>query len=269
MDFQGLKTFLEHKTAQYNHPAFIEDDPVTIPRSFKQKQDIEIMGLLAAIMAWGQRKTIINKCLELVDLMEGQPYDFIMHHKEKDLERFEDFRHRTFQPTDILYFIRFFRDYYHRYESLETAFIEGMQQSDETVEQGLIHFHQLFCSLSGIPKRTRKHIATPEKGSSCKRLNMFLRWMVRQDEQGVDFGLWQELRPHQLICPLDVHVARVARALNLISRKQADWKAALELTEALKTMDPKDPVKYDFALFGLGIVENFQHQEINRSKVDE
>ncbi len=260
---QELKAFLDQKARFYNNPSFIGDDPIAIPRSFSKKQDIEITGLLAAIMAWGQRKTIINKCRELISKMEEAPYDFILNHKEKDLKRFKDFRHRTFQPTDILYFIHFLNHFYQNHESLEEAFVKPLQSSAENLEAGLIHFHNLFCHLPEMPERTRKHIATPVKKSSCKRLNMFLRWMVRKDDNHVDFGIWHRIRPAQLLCPIDVHVARVAKNLGLLKRKQPDWKATLELTKVLKGYDPEDPVKYDFALFGLGIIEQFQNQELN------
>lgn len=263
MNQKALKAFLDQKSQAYNQPSFIGDDPIAIPRSFTRKQDIEITGLFAAIMAWGQRKTIINKCRDLIDKMDGAPYDFIMQHRETDLKPFQTFKHRTFQPTDVLYFIHFLHDYYSRYASLENAFYEALPPKADNLEAGFLNFHHLFCSLPALPDRTRKHIATPAKKSSCKRLNMFLRWMVRRDEQGVDFGIWQQIRPSQLLCPLDVHVARVARKLGLLTRKQTDWQATVELTEALKQFNPADPVKYDFALFGLGVVEQFQDQHLS------
>lgn len=207
------------------------------------------MGLWAAVLAWGQRATIIKKSRELISLMDGATYDFIRNHREEDLKPFLAFRHRTFNPTDALYFIAFFREFYNRHRSLE----EGFKGS--TVEEGLINFRKLFCSLPDFPARTAKHISSPESGSTCKRLNMFLRWMVRKDNRGVDFGIWDAFSPAQLICPMDLHVERVARKLGLIKRKQSDWKTALELTETLRRFDPEDPVKYDFALFGLGIME--------------
>ncbi len=259
MNQKALKSFLDYKSQFYNTPEFIGDDPIAIPRSFLKKQDIEITGLFAAVMAWGQRKTIIYKCRQLIDKMDGSPYDFILNHQEKDLARFKDFKHRTFQPSDILYFIHFLHHYYSRNNSLEKVFKDTVSSGDETLENGLRAFHNLFCSLDSLPERTKKHIATPAKKSSCKRLNMFLRWMVRKDDRGVDFGIWEKISENQLLCPLDVHVARVARQLGLITRKQTDWQATLELTRALKNFDPQDPVKYDFALFGLGIIENFQN----------
>jgi len=210
------------------------------------------MGFWAAILAWGQRKTIINKASELISLMDGAPYDFIRHHTDQDLKRFLSFRHRTFNATDALYFLAFFRHYYTRFDSLEDAFL--LPDPDvPNVEAGLRRFHDLFFSLEDYPERTRKHISTPARNSACKRINMFLRWMVRRDDQGVDFGIWQRIKPSQLICPCDVHVDRVARKLGLIQRKQTDWLTAIELTDALRQMDAEDPVKYDFALFGLGV----------------
>ena len=254
---EDLKAFLDEKVAEYNVPGFIKDDPVSIPHLFSKKQDIEIAGFWASILAWGQRKTIINKCHELFALMDMAPYDFIMGHSDDDLKKLLHFKHRTFNTTDTLYFIAWFRDFYSRHESLETAFAERLNPADDTVEQGLIGFHHRFFSLPEAPPRTRKHIATPERNSACKRINMFLRWMVRPADGGVDFGLWKEISPAQLVCPCDVHVERVARRFGLITRKQTDWKAAMELTTNLRLLDPQDPVKYDYALFGLGVVEKY------------
>lgn len=252
---QELYELLEAKADEFNRPAFIEDDPISIPHAYRKKQDIEISGLLAAILAWGQRKTIINKCREFFALMDNAPYDFVLHHQEQDLKPFEDFRHRTFNSTDALYFIAFLHHFYQQHPSLESAFSQGLSSTDADVEGALVYFHHTFFSLPDFPGRTRKHIATPERKSACKRLNMYLRWMVRQDRQGVDFGLWQNISPQQLICPCDLHVDRVARRLGLIRRKQTDWRTAVELTENLRVFDPHDPVRYDFALFGLGIEE--------------
>lgn len=254
---EDLQEFLDFKADQYNRPGFIENDPIAIPHAYKLKQDIEITGFWASALAWGQRITIINKCKELFSLMDNSPYDFVLNHQEKDLKALLDFKHRTFNTTDTLYFIEFFKHFYTKYNSLEQAFTSGMNQTDTTVEKGLIHFHQLFFELPNAPERTRKHIATPARKSACKRLNMFLRWMVRNDNQGVDFGIWNEISPSQLVCPCDLHVDRVARKLGLITRKQTDWQTALELTDNLRQFDAKDPTKYDFALFGLGIEEKF------------
>lgn len=250
-------SLLNQKVKQYNQPSFIANDPVCIPHLFTQKQDIEIMGLFAAIFAWGQRVTIINKCKELIERMDGKPHEFITHHTDKDLKRLIGFKHRTFNDTDLLYFVHFLNHWYKKHPSLETAFSGGIKPKDETVENGLNHFRKLFFSLDDAPTRTFKHVASPEQNSACKRINMYLRWMVRKDDKGVDFGIWNNIKPSQLICPLDVHVQRVATKLGLLQRIQSDWQAAFELTQTLKTLDKKDPVKYDFALFGLGVDEHF------------
>jgi uncharacterized protein (TIGR02757 family) len=264
---QNLKAFLDSKVAQYNRPEFIKNDPVSIPHLFSKKQDIEIMGFWAATLAWGQRITIINKCKELISLMDGAPYDFIMNHEEPDLKKLLHFKHRTFNDIDTLYFISFFRYHYSHYESLEDAFIpnktvilsysEESNQETNRIEGVLNHFRTYFFSLPDYPSRTKKHVSSPSQKSTCKRLNMFLRWMVRKDDCGVDFGIWNKLKPVDLIMPCDLHVDRVARKLKLITRKQTDWQTAVELTERLKEFDAEDPVKYDFALFGLGIEERF------------
>jgi len=262
-----LRAFLNRKVEEYNRPAFIANDPVSIPHQFSRKQDIEIAGFFAAIFSWGNRTTIIRKSQELMQLMDQSPYEFILQHEEKDLQRFLDFKHRTFNATDLLYFITFFRSHYSRYESLEEAFLRPREGRAGSLREGaLTAFYHYFFSPEGasaggeplvVPPRTHKHIASPEKKSSCKRLNMFLRWMVRKDDKGVDFGIWERLSPSQLVCPLDVHVARVAKNLGLLSREQSDWQAALELTDYLLLLDKEDPVKYDFALFGLGVMEKF------------
>lgn len=249
----ALKELLERKFTEVNQRGFVEDDPISIPHRFSKRQDIEIMAFWAAMLAWGQRKTIINKCNELVERMDGSPHQFIVQHQEADLKQLLGFKHRTFNDTDALYFIAWLRHHYAQHESLEYAFSKHLRPSDLNTEQALAGFHNYFFSLADAPQRSRKHVATPARKSACKRLNMFLRWMVRKDEQGVDFGLWQSIPAHQLICPLDVHVERVGRKLGLLQRKQSDWKAAVELTENLKAFDSDDPVKYDFALFGLGL----------------
>jgi uncharacterized protein (TIGR02757 family) len=251
----NLKEELDLKAALYNQPGFIKDDPVSIPHLFTKKQDIEIAGFFAAIFSWGNRTTIINKSKELLQLMDNAPYQFCLHHTIKDLQSIEGFCHRTFNTTDLLYFIEFLKFHYSLHDSLEVAFTKGMAKQDATVENGLNSFCNYFFSLPDVPQRTRKHIASPEKKSSCKRLNMYLRWMVRNDNNGVDFGIWKNISPSQLICPIDVHVARVSKRFNLLQRSQTDWKAAVELTAYLRTLDEDDPVKYDFALFGLGVSE--------------
>lgn len=250
-----LRDFLNLHADQYNQIDFIKDDPISIPHRFSKKQDIEIMGFWVSMLAWGQRKTIINKSLELVKLMDDAPYDFIKNHQEKDRKAFLKFKHRTFQATDTLYFLEFLQHHYQEHDTLEKAFSMHMGKKDITVENGLRGFHELFFSLPDAPHRTRKHVSTPARKSACKRLNMFLRWMVRQDDKGVDFGIWTDIKPDQLLIPLDVHVDRIARRFGLLERKQTDWKAVLELTANLRKYDAKDPVKYDFALFGVGVLE--------------
>jgi uncharacterized protein (TIGR02757 family) len=252
----NIIAFLNEKVEAYNQPSFIAADPVCIPHLFRKRQDIEIAGFFAAIFAWGNRTTIIQKSRELMERMDMAPYDFVMHHQPSDLRRLEGFRHRTFNVDDLFYFIHFFHTHYSRHKSLEDAFAKWMQPGDVSIENALIGFRRYFFTEEHL-KRTEKHISSPEFKSSCKRLNMYLRWMVRQDNNGVDFGIWKKIRPAQLICPLDVHVARVAKRFNLLQRKPTDWQAALELTDYLRKLDPTDPVKYDFALFGLGVIEKY------------
>ncbi|MEO9211081.1 MAG: TIGR02757 family protein [Ginsengibacter sp.] len=257
-----LKNFLERKVLEYNNPAFIKTDPICIPHLFSKKQDIEIAGFFAAIFAWGIRKTIINKSKLLMQLMDGSPHDFCLNHTNNDLRKLEGFCHRTFNDTDLLYFISFLKFHYSKHSSLESAFfntkiLKNQSPSESLVELGLNNFYNYFFSLEDVPYRSRKHIASPQKKSTCKRLNMYLRWMVRDDKKGVDFGIWKTISPSQLICPVDVHVARVAKSLQLLNRDTVDWLAAVELTNALKELDPKDPVKYDFALFNLGVEERY------------
>jgi uncharacterized protein (TIGR02757 family) len=249
----SLKDFLDEKVDQFNRPNFIELDPISIPHQYSKKQDIEMAGLLAAVLAWGQRVTVVKKSNELLALMDHSPYEFVCHHQTKDLRRFEKFKHRTFNTTDALYFTAALQNIYRQYESLEEVFLPNTKEEGS----GLIRFHQQFFSLPDFPARTKKHVSTPARKSACKRLNMYLRWMVRSDNRGVDFGLWKRSNPATLICPLDLHVERVARKLRLISRKQVDWETALELTDSLRVLDATDPVKYDFALFGLGIERDF------------
>lgn len=251
-----LKEFLDQSVDRFNRPEFIKSDPISIPHRFTLKQDIEIMGFWTAMLAWGRRETIISKSLQLIELMDGNPFEFIVNHREQDRKALLSFKHRTFQATDTLYFLEFLQQYYRKNESLEDAFSDHLTPDDTSVENAIAGFHKLFFSLPGAPSRTKKHIATPAKNASCKRLNMFLRWMVRKDDKGVDFGLWQKIKPSQLMMPLDVHVQRVGLRLNLLQRTQSDWKAVEELTNKLRNFDANDPVKYDFALFGLGVPEN-------------
>ena len=247
---EDLKSLLDSLVNKYNDASFIEDDPISIPHSYSLKQDIEITAFWTSILAWGQRKTIINKSKQLFEMMDNKPYDFICNHGPRDLKPFEKFKHRTFQADDTLYFIEFLKHHYAQYDSLESAFIDDNLKGSEA---GLNHFRTYFFSLDKHLKRTEKHISAPFKKSTCKRLCMFLRWMVRQDNRGVDFGIWNQIEPADLYVPLDVHVDRVARQFNLLSRKQRDWKSVVELTENLRKVDPLDPVKYDFALFGYGV----------------
>ncbi len=286
MEFLDLKDFLDAKSAQYNKTDFIENDPICIPHAYTKPQDIEIAAFFAAILAWGQRKTIINKCRELFQRMDNDPHNFILGHGDNDLRRLLGFKHRTFNDTDLLYFIAFFKMHYKLYDSLEAAFLSPVDGFNEDyvsvaipgkgnlysstacllselkhqtpkVEKSLNYFRSYFFSLEDYPRRTIKHVSSPLQKSTCKRLNMFLRWMVRKDNNGVDFGLWNNIKPKDLICPCDVHVDRVARKLGLIQRKQTDWQTAVELTNELLKFDSADPVKYDFALFGLGVDEKF------------
>lgn len=253
-----LKTFFDEKVKQYNTPAFIKDDPICIPHMFTKKQDIEIAGFFAAVFAWGNRTIIINKSKELMGLMGNEPHDFCLHHSGNELRSLLHFKHRTFNATDLLYFIEFLKYHYTYNESLEEAFLKIPPGEENKMEQSLIHFHNYFFSLEHVPSRTKKHIATPYKGSTCKRINMYLRWMVRKDKNGVDFGIWKKISPRELICPIDLHVARVAKRFNLLHRNAIDWQAAVELTAYLRTLDASDPVKYDFALFGLGVMEKYR-----------
>jgi uncharacterized protein (TIGR02757 family) len=246
---------LEQKYKEYNKPFFLDNDPIQIPHRFSKKQDIEIAGFFAATLAWGLRVTIIRNTNRILEWMDESPHDFILNHQEKDLKRFLGFVHRTFNDTDLLYFIEFFRWFYSEHDSLEEAFTDSLGKKAVHTESSLIGFQETFFSLQDYPHRTRKHISSPIRKSTCKRMNMYLRWMVRKDKTGVDFGIWKNIKPAQLLCPLDVHVDRQARKLGLIKRKQSDWQTVLELTENLRVFDPTDPVKYDFALFGMGVLD--------------
>jgi uncharacterized protein (TIGR02757 family) len=250
-----LKSLLDDAVERYNRKSFIENDPISIPHRFSKVQDVEITAFWTAMLAWGQRKTIIAKANDLFRRMDNAPYDFIINHLEKDRANFLDFKHRTFQATDTLYFLEFFQWFYQKHTSLEAAFLPFMKTDDRHASNALIGFQQFFFSLPDAPSRTFKHIPSPATKSTCKRLNMFLRWMVRQDDRGVDFGIWKGIYPSQLLIPLDVHVDKVARKLGLLQRKQTDWQTVIELTERLQAFDPLDPVKYDFALFGMGVME--------------
>lgn len=248
MNHAQVRALLDERYERYDQPAFIAADPISIPHQFSRRQDVEISGLFAALLAWGRRPTIISKCRELLQRMDDAPYQFVTQHHDDDLKRLLGFCHRTFCDTDLLYFVHWLRWFYGGHDTLEDAFLLGQTQKER-----LENFHNLFFSLPDALQRTRKHVATPARGSACKRVNMYLRWMVRPDARGVDFGLWRRLSPAELVCPCDVHVERVARRLGLLTRRQVDWLAAEDLTAHLRTFDPEDPVKYDFALFGLGV----------------
>ncbi|HEY0432426.1 MAG TPA: TIGR02757 family protein [Chitinophagaceae bacterium] len=245
---------MNKKVDEYNQPFFIASDPVSIPHLFSRPEDIEIAGFFAAIFSWGNRTTIIRKSRDLMERMEMQPFRFCREFKKAKLRRLEGFRHRTFNEDDLVYFVQFFHEHYLTHRTLEDAFTMGHAGANYNVEAALNGFREYFFSFEHL-RRTEKHVSSPAQKSTCKRLNMFLRWMVRSDEKGVDFGLWKRISPAQLICPIDVHVARVARRFGLLHRKQTDWLAAVELTDHLRTIDPNDPAKYDFALFGLGALE--------------
>ena len=249
-----MQDFLNEKVLQYNRPDFIELDPVQIPHLYTYKEDIEIAGFLAATIAWGNRVSIIKNAHKMMALMGNSPYDFILNHKEKHLEKFEGFVHRTFSSTDFLYFIYALKYLYEKKDGLEGVFAK--HQSATSLQSAIHHLKKEFFSLPH-PARTLKHLPDPLNGSAAKRINMFLRWMVRNDHAGVDFGLWQTISPSKLSCPLDVHTGTVARKLGLLKRKQNDARAVHELDLALRSFDPEDPVKYDFALFGLGACEKF------------
>ena len=247
-----LKDFLDFKVKQYNTPEFISTDPIQIPHQFTGKEDIEISGFLTATISWGNRKSILTNANRLMDLMERSPHDFIMQCTEKDLERTEGFVHRTFNSIDLEFFIRSLRNIYQNHNGLERIFTQYAKP--DSLQPAIHEFKKLFFELPH-EMRTEKHVSDPFKNSAAKRINMFLRWMVREDTGNVDFGIWEALSPAQLSCPLDVHSGNVARKLKLLERKQNDAKALLELDTALRRLDPEDPVKYDFALFGLGVFE--------------
>lgn len=250
----NLKEFLDQKYLQYNQPAFIESDPISIPHAFTEKEDIEIAGFFAATLAWGQRKTIISSASRIINGMDNAPHDYIMNFRESDLESFRGFVHRTFNFTDLTVFFYALKNIYQQYNGIENVFADGLKKGG--MDEAIAHFREVFFSVPH-PQRSRKHVSNPLAGASAKRINMYLRWMVRNDRQGVDFGIWKALDAAELICPLDVHSGRVARKLGLLSRKQDDWTAATQLTSQLRILDAADPVKYDFALFGLGVFEKF------------
>jgi uncharacterized protein (TIGR02757 family) len=255
LDTDDLKEFLEEKYNQYNRPEFIASDPISIPHLFSKKEDIEIAGFLAATIAWGQRVTIIKNANALINLMDASPYDFIMNANQKELKKVAMFKHRTFNGIDAAFFFKSLQNIYLNHGGLQNAFLLNNTKKTILLIDAITHFRNTFFSIP-YPERTTKHVSSPADNSSAKRICMFLRWMVRNDKRGVDFGIWKT-SPSLLMCPLDVHSGNVARKLGLLKRTQNDWKAVVELTESLKQFDHNDPVKYDFALFGLGVFEKF------------
>ena len=249
-----LKEFLDAKVLEYNHPKFLEDDPLQVPHRFVQKEDIEISSFLTATIAWGNRKSIINNATKLMGLMGNAPYDFVMNHTREDLEYLSPFVHRTFNGIDLAYFVSSLQNIYQNHGGLEAVFTE--HQTKNSMQPAISQFKEVFFELPH-QSRTQKHVSDPNRGSAAKRINMFLRWMVRDNATGVDFGLWEDIAPAKLSCPLDVHSGNVARKLKLLKRKQNDAKALQELDKNLRELDASDPVKYDFALFGLGVFEKF------------
>jgi uncharacterized protein (TIGR02757 family) len=254
MDFSELKEFLDTKATQYNHPDFITTDPIQIPHRFTKKEDIEISSLLVATIAWGNRKSIIKNGFKMMEIMDHTPYDFIMNHTESDLDKVDGFVHRTFNSEDLKTFFKGLQHIYKNHDGLENIFTS--HQDQDSLQNAISKFKSIFFEIP-LPQRTQKHISDPIKGSAAKRINMFLRWMVRNDNNGVDFGIWTNIPTSKLSCPLDVHTGNIARKLGLLNRKQNDQKALIELDKSLRKLDPQDPVKYDFALFGLGAFEAF------------
>lgn len=254
MKFEELKEYLNFKADQYNNPNFIESDPIQIPHRFSLKEDIEISGFLASTIAWGNRKMIINSATKMMDVMGNSPYDFVMNATNDQIEDIEKVVHRTFNTDDFKFFVRSLKNIFTNHNGLENVFC---QNNELVLQHRISNFKKVFFEIDHL-NRTTKHISDPQKGSSSKRINMFLRWMVRNDNKGVDFGLWKSISPSELSCPLDVHSGNVARSLGILNRKQNDAKALQELDEALRKFDSNDPVKYDFALFGLGVFEGIK-----------
>jgi uncharacterized protein (TIGR02757 family) len=254
MDQRELKEFLDEKVMLYNNPSFIESDPIQIPHLFSKKEDIEISGFLTAIISWGNRKMIIRNALKMMELLDNAPYDFIINHQKSDLKPFKNFVHRTFNSEDLYQFIQSLEHIYKKHQGLEKAL--AIIEEKTTYIEAIHNLKKIFFEIPHL-QRTKKHISDPLKNSAAKRINMFLRWMVRNDQTGVDFGIWKTHNAANLSCPLDVHSGNVARKLALLSRKQNDWKAVTELDTNLRKLDHEDPVKYDFALFGLGVFEKF------------
>ncbi|WP_034892372.1 TIGR02757 family protein [Gillisia sp. Hel_I_29] len=249
-----LKSFLDYKVEQYNSPEFIVTDPIQIPHKFSKKEDIEIAGYLTATISWGNRKSILTNANSLLERMDFDPYNFVLNHTKEDLNNLDNFVHRTFNSLDLQYFILSLQNIYKNHGGLETVFSNHAEKN--SLQKAIHEFKNIFFELQHMP-RTQKHVSDPLKNSAAKRINMFLRWMVRKDSKGVDFGIWEKVQPNQLSCPLDVHSGNTARKLGLLKRKQNDAKALLELDLSLRKLDALDPVKYDFALFGLGVFEKY------------
>ncbi|MBT2160661.1 TIGR02757 family protein [Zobellia barbeyronii] len=254
MNRTELKQFLDAKVLEYEHPKFLETDPIQIPHKFSRKEDIEISAFLTATIAWGNRKSIINNANKLMDLMGNSPYDYVLEYTEDNNEELSTFVHRTFNGEDLGYFIKSLQNIYINHDGLEAVFAK--HATGQNMQTAISGFKKIFFELPH-PSRTQKHVSDPLKGSAAKRINMFLRWMVRPNTTSVDFGIWKTITPSQLSCPLDVHSGNVGRKLKLLTRKQNDAKALAELDKNLRKLDPIDPVKYDFALFGLGVFEKF------------
>jgi uncharacterized protein (TIGR02757 family) len=254
MQPSDLKEFLDEKVLLYNNPNFIDSDPIQIPHLFSLKEDIEIAGFLAATISWGNRKMIVQNSHKMMQIMGNSPYDFVMHHNQKDLNKLENFVHRTFNAIDFESFIKSLKNIYQNHNGLEAVFAK--HQEIDSMQKGISEFKKVFFEIEN-QQRTQKHVSDPNNNSAAKRINMFLRWMVRDDKKGVDLGVWKSISPSKLSCPLDVHSGNVARKLNLLTRKQNDGKALAELDFSIRNLDKNDPVKYDFALFGLGVFEGF------------
>lgn len=252
---ENIQLFLDQKVISFNHSTFIETDPIQVPALFTTKENIEIAGFLAATLAWGQRPTIIRNALKLIAHMNNNPIEFLRNTPEDEWDVFQGFKHRTFNSTDCIYFMKSLKNIYQNHGGLEQVFTDGFR-NERTIFSALVHFRKVFFELQH-ERRTEKHVSNIEKGAATKRLNMFLRWMVRADKAGVDFGLWKQIPASALMLPLDVHTGNVARKLGLLTRTQNDWRAVEEITAKLRKFDPEDPIKYDFALFGLGVFEKF------------
>lgn len=264
---QEIIDLLKRKEEEYNNRSFIENDPISIPHQFSKKEDIEIAGFLSATIAWGQRKSIIKNANRLLDLMDHSPADFIMSHSAKDLKSLSSFVHRTFNGTDCIQFMSALKKIYAKHGGLEKVFLGGIKKDDTNIKNSIIYFRSVF--VKGMQERTLKHVSDPGRNSAAKRLCMYLRWMVRRDQNGCDFGIWKSISPSLLCLPLDVHSGNVARSLGLLQRKQNDWKAVEEVSDVLRKIDPKDPAKFDYALFGMGVngeLQNVKGKQLIRKK---